>query len=92
MRDVPAIDSTGIHALEQLLKETKKHGTHLVLSGVHTQPLMALANAEFISKIGEENIHGNIDDALDRAREILGLPKLGRPADFIPVVAREKGK
>lgn len=92
MRDVPAIDSTGIHALEQLLKDTKKHGTHLVLSGVHTQPLMALANADFISKIGEENVHGNIDDALDRAREILGLPKQGRPADFIPVVAREKGK
>jgi sulfate permease, SulP family len=90
MRDVPAIDSTGIHALEQLLKESKKHGTHLVLSGVHTQPLMALAQAEFISKIGEENVHGNIDDALDRAREILGLPKLGRPADFVPVVAREK--
>jgi SulP family sulfate permease len=90
MRDVPAIDSTGIHALEQLLKETKKHGTHLVLSGVHTQPLMALAQADFISKIGEENVHGNIDDALDRAREILGLPKLGRPADFIPVVARER--
>jgi len=90
MRDVPAIDSTGIHALEQLLKETKKHGTHLVLSGVHTQPLMALAQAKFIGKIGEENVHGNIDDALDRAREILGLPKQGRPADFVPVVAREK--
>jgi len=92
MRDVPAIDSTGIHAIEQLLKETKKHGTHLVLSGVHTQPLMALAQAEFIQKIGEENVHGNIDDALDRAREILGLPKQGRPADFVPVVARERKK
>lgn len=90
MRDVPAIDSTGIHALGQLLKETKRHGTHLVLSGVHTQPLMALAQAEFIEKIGEANIHGNIDDALDHAREILGLPKLGRPKDFKPVVARER--
>lgn len=90
MRDVPAIDSTGIHALEQLLKETKRHGTHLVLSGVHTQPLMALGQAEFIEKIGEANIHGNIDDALDRAREILGLPKLGRPSDFKPTVARER--
>jgi SulP family sulfate permease len=51
---------------------------------------MALAQAKFIGKIGEENVHGNIDDALDRAREILGLPKQGRPADFVPVVAREK--
>ncbi|MEB2297521.1 MAG: sulfate permease [Ignavibacteria bacterium] len=92
MRDVPAIDSTGIHALEQLLKETKKHGTHLVLSGVHTQPLIALAQADFIEKIGEENVHGNIDDALDRTREILGLPKLGRPSDFYPTVARDRNK
>lgn len=90
MRDVPAIDSTGIHALEQLLKETKRHDTKLILSGVHTQPLMALAQAEFIEKVGEANIHGNIDDALDRAREILGLPKVGRPKDFKPVVARER--
>jgi SulP family sulfate permease len=51
---------------------------------------MALAQAEFIEKIGEENVLGNIDDALDRAREILGLPKLGRPPDFVPTVAREK--
>jgi hypothetical protein len=29
-------------------------------------------------------------DALDRAREIPGLPKIGRPKDFKPVVAREK--
>ncbi|MFI5237069.1 MAG: SulP family inorganic anion transporter [Ignavibacteriales bacterium] len=92
MRDVPAIDSTGINALEKLLKDTKKHGTQLILSGVHTQPLMALAQAEFISKIGEENVLGNIDDALDHAREILGLPKHGRPVDFVPVVARERKK
>jgi SulP family sulfate permease len=90
MRDVPAIDSTGIHTLEQLLKDTEKHDTKLILSGVHTQPLMALAQAGFIEKIGETNIHGNIDDALDRAREILGLVRLGRPSDFKPVVAREK--
>lgn len=38
---------------------------------------------------GEKNIHGNVDDALDRAREILGLPKLGRPKDFVPTVKRE---
>ncbi len=90
MRDVPAIDSTGINALEKLFNDTKKHGTKLILSGVHTQPLMALAQAEFINKIGDANVLGNIDDALDRAREILGLPKVGRPTDFVPVVAREK--
>lgn len=90
MRNVPAIDATGLQTLKDFYHDAKKHKTHMVLSGVHTQPLYAMTQAGIFDLFGEENIHGNIDDALDRAREILGLPKLGRPADFIPVVAREK--
>jgi SulP family sulfate permease len=41
-------------------------------------------------EIGEENIFGNIDDSLNRAREILGLLKAPCPVPFVPVVAREK--
>lgn len=90
MRNVPAIDSTGIHVLEDTYKDSLKQKTQLVLSGVHTQPLMALVNSGFIDTIGENNVYGNIDDALDRAREIIGQPKLGRSPDFQPSVNREK--
>lgn len=90
MRNVPAIDGTGIHALEEVYHESIKKGTQLVLSGVHTQPLMALDQSGFLKVIGEQNVLGNIDDSLDRAREILGLEKLGRPEDFEPSVKREK--
>lgn len=90
MRNVPAIDGTGIHALEEVYHESVKKGTQLVLSGVHTQPLMALDQSGFLNVIGEQNVLGNIDDSLDRAREILGLEKLGRPKDFEPTVKREK--
>ncbi|MFO7526022.1 MAG: sulfate permease [Ignavibacteriaceae bacterium] len=90
MRDVPAIDSTGIHALEEVYKDVQKSGTELVLSGVHTQPFIALEQSGFLKIIGEKNVLGNIDDSLDRAREILGLPKLGRPKDFQPTVARDE--
>lgn len=48
-----------------------------------------MTQAGILSFYGEENIHGNIDDALDRAREVLGLQKLGRPKDFIPTVKRD---
>ncbi|HZW40583.1 MAG TPA: STAS domain-containing protein, partial [Ignavibacteriaceae bacterium] len=89
MRNVPAIDSTGIHMLEEVYRDSKKEGTALLLSGVHTQPLIALEQSGFMQIIGEENVFGNIDDSLDRAREILGLPKKGRPQDFVPTVARE---
>ncbi|AFH49309.1 SulP family sulfate permease [Ignavibacterium album JCM 16511] len=89
MRNVPAIDATGLQLLRELYNDSKKNGTHIILSGVHTQPLYAMTQAGIFDLYGEENIHGNIDDALDRAREILGLPKLGRPKDFIPTVRRE---
>jgi len=90
MRNVPAIDGTGIHALEEVYHESLKKGTQLVLSGVHTQPLITLEQSGFLKVIGEKNILGNIDDSLDRAREILGLPKLGRPKEFEPTVKRDK--
>lgn len=90
MRNVPAIDATGLQTLKDFYNDAIKHKTTMILSGVHTQPLYAMTQAGIFDLYGEENIHGNIDDALDRAREVLGLPKLGRPKDFVPVVAREK--
>lgn len=73
MRNVPAIDSTGIAVLEKLCLDNRKHGTHFVLSGVHSQPLIAIEQAGLIDVFGEENIHDNIDSALIRTREILGI-------------------
>ena len=73
MRNVPAIDSTGIAVLEKLCLDNRKHGTHFVLSGVHSQPLIAIGQAGLIDVFGEENIHDNIDSALTRTREILGI-------------------
>ena len=92
MRNVPAIDATGLHTLKEFYNEAKKLGTKIVLSGVHAQPLFAFTQAGLLDLFGEENIFGNLDDALDRAREILGLPKLGRPEDFVATVKREGAK
>jgi len=89
MRNVLAIDATGLNLLSEIIEENKREGIKLILSGVHAQPLFALTQYKIIDEIGEENIFGNIDDALDKARELLGLSKIGRPVDFIPVVKRE---
>ncbi len=90
MRNVPAIDATGLQTLKDFYSDAKKNKTHMILSGVHTQPLYAMTQAGIFDLYGEENIHGNIDDALDRAREILGLPIIGRPKDFVPTVKRDE--
>ena len=89
MRDVPVIDATGIHALHDLSKRARKDGSLLVLSDVHAQPMFALVRSEMLQEIGEENLFGNIDDALDRARDYLGLVRVAHPARATPTVARE---
>ena len=89
MRNVPAVDATGLQTIKDFYHDAQKQGTHIILSGVHTQPLYAMTQAGIFDLVGEENIYGNIDDALDHAREILGLPTLGRPKDFVPTVKRE---
>ena len=89
MRNVPAIDSTGLHTLAKVFNDCKKHHITFLISDIHTQPLYALAQSRLFFEIGEDNIFGNIDDALNRAREILGLPKVERPVSSVPTVARE---
>ncbi len=74
MRKVVAMDATGLNALEALFDKLQKRGKYLILSGPHTQPLFAMEKSGFIDRIGHENVCGDIEDALARAREILGLP------------------
>src|SRR5205814_1097701 len=89
MRHVPAIDSTGLHALRELIQRSRREGTLVILSDVHAQPVVALERSGLYDDLGEENIHGNIDDALNRAREYLGAATLPAPSFATPTVARE---
>jgi SulP family sulfate permease len=74
MRHVPAIDSTAMHALKDLVRRTRGEGTKVLLSDVHSQPLVALERAGLLDEIGEENFFGNVDDALEAARQRLQPP------------------
>jgi sulfate permease, SulP family len=75
MRNVPAIDSTAMHALRDLVRRTRRDGTVVYFSDVHAQPLVALSQSELLEEIGEENLFGNVDEALASARAHLGLPQ-----------------
>ncbi|HEY7611452.1 MAG TPA: sulfate permease [Gemmatimonadales bacterium] len=71
MRNVPAIDSTAMHALKDLVRRTRKQGTDVLLSDVHSQPLIALGRSGLLDEIGEENLFGDVDAALASARQRL---------------------
>ena len=89
MRRVPAIDSTGLAALRDVIHRSRREGTLVILSDVHSQPVVALTNSGFYDELGEANVCGNLDDALNRARAYLGLSTAERPAFAEPTVARE---
>jgi sulfate permease, SulP family len=72
MRNVPAIDSTAMHALKDLIRRTRHQGTQVLLSDVHSQPLVALQRTDLLEEIGEENLFGDVDAALEAARTRLG--------------------
>jgi SulP family sulfate permease len=74
MRHVPAIDSTAMHALRDLVRRTRKDRTLVLLSDVHSQPLIALERSGLLDELGADSLFGNIDDALAAARTHLGLP------------------
>ena len=71
MRKVPFIDSTGIHNLTNLCRISQREGITIVLSGVNPRVHATLEKAGFYDLLGKENICGNINEALAKARELL---------------------
>lgn len=89
MRHVLAIDATGLQALKEQAAFAARQGTAFILSDVHAQPLIAMERAGLLRVIGEDRVFGNIDDALNQARELLGLPRSSRREPRVPTVKRE---
>lgn len=71
MRHVPAVDATGLHALQDVHEKSKREGTALILAGVQAQPLEVLEQSGFVDEVGRENMAENLDAALARARKLL---------------------
>ena len=60
----------GVRALEQCKAACDRKGVTIVISGIHKQPYLLLKKTGLVDKIGRENIFGNINDALNRAKEL----------------------
>jgi SulP family sulfate permease len=71
LRNMTAIDGTGLHALEHLADVLHASGRTLILCGMRDQPARMMERAEFHQHIGDENLAPTIEDALTRARGVL---------------------
>ena len=70
IRNMTAIDATGLHALEVFSDRLKKAGRTLLLCGARDQPAKLLKQSEFVGHIGRQNILPHVEAALLRAKEI----------------------
>jgi SulP family sulfate permease len=70
LRNMTAIDATGLGAIENLADQLHESGRSLLLCGAREQPAQLMQQADFERHVGPENICPSIAEALDRAAEV----------------------
>jgi SulP family sulfate permease len=70
LRNMTAIDATGLHALERLADQVHATGRGLILCGAREQPQRLMQQSEFEQHVGAENICPNVTEALARAQAL----------------------
>ncbi|MBV8673904.1 MAG: STAS domain-containing protein, partial [Acidobacteriaceae bacterium] len=70
LRNMTALDATGMHALEHFADRLRKAGKTVLFCGARDQPARLLSRPDFVEHIGRENILPHVQAALARAREI----------------------
>jgi sulfate permease, SulP family len=94
LRNMTALDATGLQALEHLATQVRDSGRAIVFCGARQQPQQMIQDANFHEHIGAENICENVTVGLQRAHAIwaekgLREPETGgslrRAANTLPV-------
>jgi sulfate permease, SulP family len=70
LRNMTAIDATGLFALEEVAKQLHATQRTLILCGAREQPAKMIHQAEFEEVVGCENICANVQEALLRAEAV----------------------
>lgn len=71
LRNMTAIDATGLLALEDLADRLHESRRTLILCGARPQPKKIMRRSEFEHHVGPENICPNIAEALERAKIVV---------------------
>src|SRR5438067_1691876 len=87
LRNMTAIDATGLGAIRDLADTLHESGRSLLLCGAREQPSQLMKQAEFERHVGAENICGSITEAIERAAELYRSQYAGKAAEE-PIPAR----
>lgn len=70
LRNMTALDATGVHAIESFSERLHTSGRTLLVCGARHQPAQLLARTDFVECIGRENFLPHVQAALERARHL----------------------
>jgi SulP family sulfate permease len=70
LRNMTAIDATGLRALEDLTERLRSSGRAAIFCGARDQPRAVMEQAGFIDLVGAENVCPNVEAALNRAQAV----------------------
>jgi SulP family sulfate permease len=90
LRNMTAIDATGLRALEDVAEALRAAGRTLIVCGAREQPADLMRAAEFHRHLGDSNICPSIQAALARAREIYGAMTAEERAALVTSWGRRK--
>jgi sulfate permease, SulP family len=85
LRNMTAIDATGLHALETLADQLQASGRALILCGARAQPAHLMHQAEFHQHVGDQNICPHIEAALVRAAAIAPVTAGAQPGQHVTI-------
>lgn len=71
MANVNVMDSTGLHALEEVSSMCRKQNIAFLISEIHAQPYNALNKSGLLHQFGEQNVLATFEEAIARAHEII---------------------
>jgi SulP family sulfate permease len=64
LEDVPAMDATGLVALESIVERINRNGAKVVLTGIQPQPRRAVERAGFHDEPGKLELTDDLDTTL----------------------------
>jgi len=71
MRNVPAMDASGLHAFEVAVHKLRRDGVRIFVTAAQPQPMRVMDESGLVDLIGRHKFCADIDEALARVREVL---------------------
>ncbi len=64
MRNVPAMDVSGLHAFRVAITKLHRDGVKILLTAVQPQPMKVMYESGLVDWLGQQKFYGDLDEAL----------------------------